>query len=100
MVYRSDLVGSAVSGDGRASCEACQIAGKKQCRISDFVRFAEPAQRYTGNAIGGVCKYVCAIRVRMIALLRDAACLDEVDGVEELGGHLVVAGDGDQGAPR
>jgi hypothetical protein len=36
----------------------------------------------------------------MSALLCDAACLDEVDGVEELAGHLVVAGDGDQGPPR
>jgi polyprenyl P-hydroxybenzoate/phenylacrylic acid decarboxylase-like protein len=36
--------------DGGASSEACQIAGQKQCRIGDFVSFAEPAQRYTGDA--------------------------------------------------
>src|SRR5271169_5358497 len=57
LVYRSDLVGSAVGGDGGASCEACQIAGQKQCRIRDFVRFAEPAQRYPGNAIGAELSY-------------------------------------------
>jgi hypothetical protein len=36
----------------------------------------------------------------MIALLCDAACLDEVDGVEELASDLVVAGAGDYGAHR